>query len=94
MAAIPTCRLLRPAAKPKNSGHVWRLVMMWPPRKSEALAKIEAKKNAYTVAELAEEYFEKTILGRWKHPNIVRSRIEKDIKPNIGKIPVEDGFVA
>ncbi|MGZ5050463.1 MAG: tyrosine-type recombinase/integrase [Methylobacter sp.] len=59
-------------------------------RKAEALKKMEAKKNAYTVAELAEEYFTKNILGRWKHPNIVRSRIEKDIKPNIGKIPVED----
>ncbi len=59
-------------------------------RKAEAVKKAEAKKNAYTVAELAEEYFEKTILGRWKHPNIVRARIEKDIKPNIGKIPVED----
>ncbi|AEG02716.1 tyrosine-type recombinase/integrase [Methylomonas methanica] len=59
-------------------------------RKAEALEKIEAAKNAYTVGQLAEEYFEKTILGRWKHPNIVRSRIEKDIKPNIGKIPVED----
>ena len=59
-------------------------------RKAEALAKIETKKNAYTVGELADEYFAKTILGRWKHPNIVRARIEKDIKPNIGKIPVED----
>lgn len=58
-------------------------------RKAEALEKIEAKKNAYTVGQLADEYFTKTILGRWKHPNIVRSRIEKDIKPNIGKIPVE-----
>lgn len=59
-------------------------------RKAEALEKIEAAKNAYTVGQLADEYFNKTILGRWKHPNIVRSRIEKDIKPNIGKIPVED----
>lgn len=58
-------------------------------RKAEALEKIEAAKNAYTVGQLADEYFTKTILGRWKHPNIVRSRIEKDIKPNIGKIPVE-----
>lgn len=53
-------------------------------RKAEALKKMEAKKNAYTVVELAEEYFTKNILGRWKHPNIVRFRIEKDIKPNIG----------
>ncbi|MGZ8943017.1 MAG: tyrosine-type recombinase/integrase [Methylobacter sp.] len=59
-------------------------------RKAEALKKAEAKKNAYTVGELADEYFTKTILGRWKHPNIVRARIEKDIKPNIGKIPVEE----
>jgi len=59
-------------------------------RKAEALEKIEAKKNAYTVGQLADEYFTKNILGHWKHPNIVRARIEKDIKPNIGKIPVED----
>jgi len=59
-------------------------------RKAEVLVKIEARKNAYTVGQLADEYFNKNILGRWKHPNIVRSRIEKDIKPNIGKIPVED----
>jgi hypothetical protein len=58
--------------------------------KAEVVKKAEAKNNAYTVAELAEVYFERTILGRWKHPNIVRSRIEKDIKPNIGKILVED----
>lgn len=51
---------------------------------------MEAKKNAYTMGQLAGEYFAKNILGRWKHPNIVRSRIEKDIKPNIGKIPVEE----
>jgi len=52
--------------------------------------KIEAQKLAVTVAQLADEYFERMILGRWKHPNIVRSRIEKDIKPNIGKLHVED----
>ncbi len=59
-------------------------------RKAEALEKIAAKKNAYTVGQLADEYFAKTILGRWKHPNIVRARIEKDIKPSIGNIPVEN----
>ena len=57
-------------------------------RKAEATGKIEAKKNAFTAGQLADEYFTKNILGRWKHPNIVRSRIERDIKPNIGKIPV------
>ncbi len=59
-------------------------------RKAEALAKIEAEKHAVTVGQLADEYFERMILGRWKHPNIVRSRIEKDIKPNIGKLNIED----
>lgn len=59
-------------------------------RKREAVAKIEAEKNAQTVADLADEYFERMILGRWKHPNIVRSRIEKDIKPSIGTMRVED----
>lgn len=43
-----------------------------------------------TVAQLADEYFERRILGRWKHPNIVRSRIENDIKPNMGKMKAED----
>lgn len=59
-------------------------------RKAEAVAKIEAGKRAVTVAHLADEYFERMILGRWKHPNIVRSRIEKDIKPSIGRLKVED----
>ncbi len=59
-------------------------------RKREAVAKIDAEKNAKTVGELADEYFERMILGRWKHPNIVRSRIVRDIKPSIGKLAVED----
>lgn len=59
-------------------------------RKREAVAKIDAEKNALTVGQLADEYFERMILGRWKHPNIVRSRIENDIKPNIGKLRAED----
>lgn len=59
-------------------------------RKAEAVAKIEAEANAITVAKLADDYFERMIVGRWKHPNIVRSRIEKDIKPRIGHMKVED----
>lgn len=59
-------------------------------RKRAAIAKIEHEKNAITVGQLADEYFERMILGHWKHPNIVRSRIERDIKPNIGKLAVED----
>ncbi|NCB59150.1 MAG: site-specific integrase [Gammaproteobacteria bacterium] len=59
-------------------------------RKADALAKMEAEKNAIRVSDLAEEYFERQILGRWKHPNIVRSRIDKDIRPSIGNLKLED----
>jgi integrase len=59
-------------------------------RQREALAKIEAARNVYTVGQLADEYFEAQILGRWKHPDIVRARIEKDIRPSIGKLPAKD----
>ncbi|NMG15860.1 tyrosine-type recombinase/integrase [Aromatoleum bremense] len=58
-------------------------------RKAEAVAKIEAEARKVTVADLADDYFQRMIAGRWKHPNIVRSRIEKDIKPAIGKMKVE-----
>ena len=59
-------------------------------RKRAARAKIEAEKFERNVGQLADEYFERTILHRWKHPNIVRSRINKDIKPNLGKLAVQD----
>lgn len=59
-------------------------------RKADARAKIEAASAVVTVTALADEYFAARILGRWKHPNIVRSRIERDIKPNIGKLAVGD----
>jgi integrase len=59
-------------------------------REREAVAKIEASQNAYTVARLADEFLANRIIGKWKHPNIVRARIERDIRPNIGSMPVED----
>lgn len=59
-------------------------------RKRDALAKIEAEKMLVTMGKLADDYFAAQILGRWKHPNIVRSRIEKDIKPHIGKYALGD----
>jgi integrase len=58
--------------------------------KREAMVKIEDAKNALTVAQLADAFFERKILGHWKHPNIVRARIENDIKPCLGKMKVED----
>lgn len=59
-------------------------------RKRQGKAKIEAEKLAVTVSQLCDEYFERNILGRWKHSNIVRARIEKDIRPAIGGLKVED----
>ncbi|MBX9265978.1 tyrosine-type recombinase/integrase [Chromobacterium violaceum] len=59
-------------------------------RKAAALAKIEEEKNAVTMLALANEYYERMILGRWKHPDIVRRRIDKDIGPMLGKMKVED----
>ncbi|MDR3221883.1 MAG: tyrosine-type recombinase/integrase [Candidatus Accumulibacter sp.] len=55
-------------------------------KKREAIAKIEEDQNAWTVARLADEYFERKILGHWKYPNIVRARIENDIKPALGNM--------
>lgn len=59
-------------------------------RKAKALAKIEDDKNAMRVSQLAAEYFERQILPRWKHPDILRRRIDKDINPCIGQMRVED----
>jgi hypothetical protein len=49
-----------------------------------------SRKNAMRVSELAAEYFERQILPRWKHPDILRRRIDKDINPCIGSMKVED----
>lgn len=59
-------------------------------RKREVVRKIEEEKLRLTMGQLADEYFAAMILGRWKHPNIVRARIENDIKPNIGHLPIGD----
>lgn len=59
-------------------------------RKAEALAKMEQERNALRVSDLAAEYFERQIMGRWKHPDILRRRIDKDISPSIGGLKVED----
>ncbi len=58
-------------------------------KKAAAVAQIEAKARAVTVGDLADDYFERMIVGRWKHPNIVRARIERDIRPAIGAMAVD-----
>lgn len=59
-------------------------------RKRDAAARIAAERATVTVATLADEYFAARILGRWKHPDIVRSRIERDIKPAMGSLALAD----
>jgi integrase len=59
-------------------------------RKRAAVAKIAEGKSAMTVGALADDFFQARILGSWKHPNIVRSRIERDIKPAIGSLPIQE----
>jgi integrase len=59
-------------------------------RKRDSKARNEAERAAWTVSQLADEYFANAILGRWKHPNIVRARIENDIKPRLGKKKLAD----
>lgn len=59
-------------------------------RTASAVAKLDAAKHALTVAQLCDEYMAARIIGHWKHPDIVRSRIERDIKPAIGKLPLAD----
>ncbi|MCR8999359.1 tyrosine-type recombinase/integrase [Rahnella perminowiae] len=59
-------------------------------RKADALAKMESDRNALRVSNLATEYFERQILGRWKHPEILRRRIDKDINPNIGHLKADE----
>ncbi|WP_233981805.1 tyrosine-type recombinase/integrase [Pectobacterium versatile] len=59
-------------------------------RKAEALRKMEEEKHALRVSELAAEYFERQILNRWKHPDILRRRIDKDINPAIGQLRIEE----
>ncbi len=68
-------------------GHVWAGEKQ--ERKSTAPARIEAARSVTTVGQLADDYYERMINGRWKHPNIVRSRIEKDIQRHLGKLALD-----
>lgn len=51
---------------------------------------LSLSKARAAVKELAAEYFNSQILPRWKHPDILRRRIDKDINPHIGNLKVED----
>lgn len=59
-------------------------------RKVEALAKIEAEKNAIYVSELAVEYYTRQIETTYKYPELFRSSLQKNIVALIGKLKVED----
>lgn len=58
-------------------------------RKADAIKKNEEKNNSFTAGQLADKYFNDQVVGNVKHPNIVRSKIEKDIKPYIGKLAAD-----
>ncbi|MCB5195509.1 tyrosine-type recombinase/integrase [Deefgea salmonis] len=55
----------------------------------EAVAAIEAERASITVNELAEEYLNREIIGRVKHPNIPINQYEKNIRPLIGALKIE-----
>lgn len=54
-----------------------------------AFERIEAQKSARTFSEVADEYFDRMVVPRYKHTSIPKARIENDIKPVIGKKQVE-----
>ncbi len=54
-------------------------------RKSKAIEKM----NASTFEQLADIYYEKMIVGRWKQAKIIKARIDKDINPHIGALAIE-----
>jgi len=58
-------------------------------RIKSAIDKRDAEKNAYTVEKLANEYFDRQVVGRIKNSHITRRHIDKDIKP-IHHLKVED----
>lgn len=59
-------------------------------RIKKAKGEIEAKQNEWTVNRLADEYFSRKVVGHLKHPNIIRSMLERDIRPHLGKSLVEE----
>ncbi|HCM9716725.1 TPA: tyrosine-type recombinase/integrase [Enterobacter kobei] len=58
-------------------------------RKAEAIAKIEAEKNAIHVSELAAEYYSRQIEPTYKHPELFLASLQKNIVALIGKMKVE-----
>lgn len=59
-------------------------------RKAEAVAKIEAEKNAIRVSDLASEYYTRQIEPTYKHPELFRSSLQKNIVALIGTMKIED----
>lgn len=59
-------------------------------RKADAMAKIDAEKNAINVSALAAEYYTRQIEPNYKHPDLFRSSLQKNIVALIGKMIVED----
>jgi integrase len=57
--------------------------------KQERKNKAAEQLTALTFEQLADVYMDKMIVGRWKYAKVIRSRIDKDIKPHIGALMPE-----
>ncbi|SCC60371.1 hypothetical protein GA0061070_10456 [Kosakonia oryziphila] len=51
---------------------------------------MEAERNAISVSQLAAEYYTRQIETTYKHPELFRSSLQKNIVALIGKMNVED----
>jgi integrase len=58
--------------------------------KQERKNKAAEQLTASTFGQLADIYIEKMIVGRWKYSDVIKARIDKDIKPHIGQLAVEE----
>lgn len=55
----------------------------------------EMERKQLTIGAMADLYYEKVIVGgRIKHPQIVRSQIERNIRPHLGKTPAAQATTA
>lgn len=59
-------------------------------RKREVVRSVEAAKTAWTVSRLMDDYFTRVVLVKRKNPDIIKARMDRDIRPHIGKLLVEE----
>jgi integrase len=57
-------------------------------RKAQSRESVASRQRQVTVGHLADQFFDRYVGTRLKHPGIVRSWIDNRIKPSLGKLPV------